>query len=164
MHQSPDSLSNPNTTEVQHQSFTSNQQANSSFVDKPMDFALQEDRDETPVEVEHIDAQHYKASINEHVEYKDNNKNNLANDSNNQNHPFQSILNNDPQELNDNSLFTEDIQDLQISDSNATVPYQKDNDRHYSSYFFQQTDFKDYTQSNLMPRVPKLFTGNRYVS
>ncbi len=182
MHQSSDSLSNHNTDEVQHQSFVPNQQANSSFIDKPMDFALEEDRGETPVELEHIDAQQYQAPINQHVQYQDNNKqnlvndsnkqnlandsnkHNLANDSNDQNHPFQSTLNNDPQQLKDNSLLTEDIQDLQISESNATLQYQMDNYRHYSSYFFQQTDFKDYTHSITNPRAPKLFTGKRYVS
>ena len=79
-------------------------------------------------------------------------------------HLWLACLNNDQQALNENPLLPEEIQDLQTSDPIVPVGHPIETHRHYTTYFYQQIDFNDYEKSNMLPRMPKLFTGKRYIS
>lgn len=102
--------------------------------------------------------------ISVEVQHQHQNEQDFHNESGDQGHSLEFNSNEDQQKSKDPFLETEHIQDVQISESNVTIKLHLNNDRHYSSYFFEQADFKDYTTSNTMPRAPKLFSGKQYVS
>jgi hypothetical protein len=139
-----------------------NQQASSSFSDESMNLPTQQHSDETPAELENNHAQHHETSLNDN-QHHDNNQD-IADGLNNQHQPSESSLNNDQQQLTDNPSLDQHIQDLQISDTIVPVQYPIDNTRHYTTFFYQQSDFKDYAHPDIQPRMPKLYTGKRYIS
>jgi hypothetical protein len=146
IHQLPNSSANENNIQDAQQSLISNQRKNYSSINKPIDIPAEQYPDETPAELENIDAQ-----------YHDSNQEDFLGESIKQHQPPESSCNDGP-------LITTSIQELQITDPIVPVEYPIDKEKHYTSYFYEQTDFNDYTTNDMQPRMPKLFTGKRYIS
>lgn len=88
----------------------------------------------------------------------------LQSDSINQQRLSKVSLVNERQSIDDDPMLAEQIDGLQLKDCTGTNSHHLDEARHYTSYFYQQTDFIDYTNSTMAPRAPTLFSGKKFIS
>ncbi|CAF1580685.1 unnamed protein product, partial [Rotaria sordida] len=93
-----------------------------------------------------------------------NNNKELETDSINQHQAREFILTNEQQPIGDEPMLAERIEDLQLKDPLHSILHHLDETRHYTSYFYTQTEFKDYKQSTMAPRAPILFNGKKFIS
>ncbi|CAF4660302.1 unnamed protein product, partial [Rotaria socialis] len=73
-----------------------------------------------------------------------------------------SLADSDPT-LKENPFNNDEIQEQHILDPTAAANFQIDDKSHYTTYFYKQSDFKDYSNSRIEARAPILFTGKRFI-
>jgi hypothetical protein len=105
----------------------------------------------------------HEASLDTH-QIIDNNNDQIEINSINQEHSGDASSVNEQEPIDDQAMLTEQIEDLQLKDPSDTVRHNLDETRHYTSYFYNQTDFEDYNNSMMAPRAPVLFNGKRFLS
>jgi hypothetical protein len=154
---------NENNVQCDQPSFVSEKIDHCSSINNQMDLPSEQHQTQTPVEPSNTNGSNDKNLSNEKQDHV-NDQESINSLSINQHLTTQSLLTNDKQTINTNPLNPEEIQEPQISATTTAVNFQVDNHSHYTTYFYKQSDFKDYTNSSVVARVPKLFTGKRFIS
>ncbi|CAF5048110.1 unnamed protein product [Rotaria sp. Silwood1] len=163
IYQPPSATPNAINVEGDQPSSMFEQQDDSSSMNNQMDLPLEQHVDQISVPPSNTSGPHHENLPNAN-QHHDNDKEDIDSDSINQQLPTHSTLTNDKQKLNENPSKAEEIQQPQISGPHDTANIEIDNHSHYTTYFYKQSDFKDYKDSKIEPRTPKLFSGKRFIS
>jgi hypothetical protein len=144
-------------------SYMSEQQDHYSSISNQIDLPSKQHSHQTLIEPSNVNGPHHNKLLNEN-QHHDNDQEDIDIDPINQHLPTRSSLTDDQETLNENPLNAEEIQEPEISGPTNIINFQIDNHSHYTTYFHEQSDFKDYADSKIVARIPKLFTGKRFIS
>jgi hypothetical protein len=163
INQSPSLPLNEDNQQCDQPSLIYEQQDHYSSVNKQINLPSEQHQNKTLLEHSNVDESYQQNLIHEN-QVNDNGQRDINTDSINQRLTTQPSLINDEQVMDENLLHAGAIQETEMSGPNNAVNFQIDNHSHYTTYFYEQLDFKDYADSKIVARVPKLFSGKRFIS